>query len=263
MLSVDAMIRGCKPEPLRLTAELPPDFEEIAPLAGWVHYRQKGPYVGPADPGPLGIFTPSHRSHFHCFPDEQSAHEVLPILRKRLQTIPLRGDLAILRFGLFDAGSLNKTDRITFELNFADFLRSPYMPTDVKAAIGHVRAIEAILAAEKTPEDDADSDVEDQSPDSVSAATDLNDNIQRSRASVDRPPLSDEARAVLAILRNLPESEGRTGLELVQALRKQTPSITVDVDRIKGSVRRELRPYGIDNKRGAGYFIPMSKRAPN
>ena len=68
-----------------------------------------------------------------------------------------------------------------------------------------------------------------------------------------RPPLSDEARAVLEILKDLPETEGRTAKQLVSELSKRR--INVAEDRIKGDIKKELEPYGIRNKRGVGYYI--------
>lgn len=78
------------------------------------------------------------------------------------------------------------------------------------------------------------------------------------KESPDRPPLGDRAQVVYVWLISLPETEGKTGKEIVQYLIGR--GFVADEDYVKGPLKKELVPYGIDNKRPAGYYIPMSER---
>lgn len=74
-------------------------------------------------------------------------------------------------------------------------------------------------------------------------------------------PLSDEAAAVYETLCGLPDTKGLTASELVRELGERKPPLLVDEQRVKGEIRDELRPRGLENLR-RGYFIPMSRRPP-
>ncbi len=72
----------------------------------------------------------------------------------------------------------------------------------------------------------------------------------------DRKPLSDPACAAYKILCEQPETKGLSAKELRKEL--ATRGIKVSDERIRGDIRNELLPYGLDNARG--YYIPLSKR---
>ena len=74
-----------------------------------------------------------------------------------------------------------------------------------------------------------------------------------------RTPLSHLARAWYEKLCLLPETKGMTAHQTVEFLDK-TYGIEVSEDRVKRDLRNELKQYGLENKRGPGYYIPFSKR---
>lgn len=74
---------------------------------------------------------------------------------------------------------------------------------------------------------------------------------------VDRLPVAKDALAMLKLLCTLPEAEGRSGRELVRELSGKFPGI--DEDRIR-KLAQELEPYGVRNRRSAGYYVPLSCR---
>lgn len=71
-----------------------------------------------------------------------------------------------------------------------------------------------------------------------------------------RPPLPDNAMAVLALLENLPERKGLTGKQILQALDEK--KIYIDQSTLTKGIIPRLRHngYRVKNKRnGAGYYI--------
>ena len=74
-----------------------------------------------------------------------------------------------------------------------------------------------------------------------------------------RTPLSPLARAWYKKLCLLPETKGMTAHQTGKFLAK-TYGIEVSEERVKRDLRNELLQYGLENKRGAGYYIPFSER---
>jgi len=70
-----------------------------------------------------------------------------------------------------------------------------------------------------------------------------------------RPPLSEAFGAALEILRALPEHRAMPAKELVAEIAKRDPPIHVSVKWIRDNIRRELKPYGLDERRNVGYFV--------
>jgi hypothetical protein len=68
-------------------------------------------------------------------------------------------------------------------------------------------------------------------------------------------PLSAKVAAVYELLKALPEHRGLTGREILEKLEKQNPPIIFDQSTLTKNIIPELHPYGVRNKRGAGYFI--------
>ncbi len=67
-------------------------------------------------------------------------------------------------------------------------------------------------------------------------------------------PLSENAAAVYELLQALPPHKAMTGRDILTALETQKNIIT-DQSTITKSIIPALRPYGVKNKRGAGYYI--------
>ena len=68
-----------------------------------------------------------------------------------------------------------------------------------------------------------------------------------------KKPLSDDARGVAIYLLALPPAEGRTAKEL-------TKKLSIDDKRIRNGVRDELKPHGLLNRPGIGYYFPEKCR---
>jgi hypothetical protein len=71
---------------------------------------------------------------------------------------------------------------------------------------------------------------------------------------IKREPLSDNQAAVYDLLKNLPEHKAKTGKEILQEL--QNNGLIIDQSTLTKNIIPALRPYGVKNKRGAGYYIP-------
>lgn len=81
---------------------------------------------------------------------------------------------------------------------------------------------------------------------------------------VSTEPLTHPAAKVLEILQGLKEYEGLKGDAILDALAtmatKEDPhGIIIDNSTLTGRIIPELRPYGVRNKRGVGYYIDRSK----
>ncbi|MHC4111947.1 MAG: hypothetical protein ACYSUY_12800, partial [Planctomycetota bacterium] len=77
---------------------------------------------------------------------------------------------------------------------------------------------------------------------------------------VDKPKkelelLSANAAAVYELLKALPQYRGMKGREILKALENQQQPIFIDQSTLTKNIIPELRPYGVRNKRGAGYYI--------
>jgi len=77
---------------------------------------------------------------------------------------------------------------------------------------------------------------------------------------VDKPKkelelLSANAAAVYELLKALPQYRGMKGREILKALENQKQPIFIDQSTLTKNIIPELRPYGVRNKRGAGYYI--------
>jgi len=68
-------------------------------------------------------------------------------------------------------------------------------------------------------------------------------------------PLSANAAAVYELLKDLPEHRAMKGGEILKALENQKPHKFIDQSTLTKNIIPELRPYGVTNKRGAGYYI--------
>jgi len=68
-------------------------------------------------------------------------------------------------------------------------------------------------------------------------------------------PLSAKACAVLELLKALPAHRGMTGPEILDALMKRNPPMLCDQSTLTRRIIPKLKPYGVKNKRGAGYYI--------
>jgi hypothetical protein len=68
-----------------------------------------------------------------------------------------------------------------------------------------------------------------------------------------RPPLADDAKAVLEILEALPERDGLQGKELLIKVEKEK-NVVIRHDELTKRIIPKLRPYGVDNEPGAGYY---------
>ena len=70
-----------------------------------------------------------------------------------------------------------------------------------------------------------------------------------------RKPLSANAAAVYELLKDLPEHRAMKGREILKAFENQKPPKFIDQSTLTKNIIPELRPYGVINKRGAGYYI--------
>jgi len=68
-------------------------------------------------------------------------------------------------------------------------------------------------------------------------------------------PLSKTAAAVYELLKDLPEHRGLKGREILEELERRDKPIFIDQSTLTKNIIPALRPYGVKNKRGAGYFI--------
>jgi hypothetical protein len=73
------------------------------------------------------------------------------------------------------------------------------------------------------------------------------------RSDVARSPLTPRALAVLELLEALPPRQGMNGPQILEALEKKR--IFVDQSTLTKNIIPALKPYGVENKRGVGYFI--------
>lgn len=67
-------------------------------------------------------------------------------------------------------------------------------------------------------------------------------------------PLSENQTAVYDLLKNLPEYKAMTGKEILRQLEDEK-AIIMDQSTLTKNIIPALRPYGVKNKRGAGYYI--------
>jgi len=68
-----------------------------------------------------------------------------------------------------------------------------------------------------------------------------------------REPLSDNQAAIYELLKELPEHKAMTGKEILKKL--EGKGIIIDQSTLTKNIIPALRPYGVKNKRGAGYYI--------
>lgn len=73
-------------------------------------------------------------------------------------------------------------------------------------------------------------------------------------------PLNDTNRAVLDELLRLPLGEGMTGKQLLARLAARKPKVDIQEITFRKHVRPALKPFGLLNKRGVGYYIDPSRR---
>ncbi|MBI1370840.1 MAG: hypothetical protein GC162_19575 [Planctomycetes bacterium] len=78
------------------------------------------------------------------------------------------------------------------------------------------------------------------------------------RPIVDRPILTASAAAVYELLLEYPPHRGLTSTEILDLLSDR--GFRLDASTLRGRVIKELGPYGIENRRNAGYRIPASRR---
>ena len=71
-------------------------------------------------------------------------------------------------------------------------------------------------------------------------------------------PLTKKAAAVLDLLNTIPPNRGMTGAEILAALDKK--DMIFDQSTLTKRIIPELRPYGVRNRRGVGYYIDPSWR---
>ncbi len=91
----------------------------------------------------------------------------------------------------------------------------------------------------------------------LECASSLSDtNATRKQSST--KPLTDKAAAVLELLKALPANRGMKGPEILDALNKRTPPMNFDQSTLTKRIIPALRPYGVKNRRGAGYYIDES-----
>jgi hypothetical protein len=67
-----------------------------------------------------------------------------------------------------------------------------------------------------------------------------------------RPPLTEKEQAVLAIIR---EHGPITGGDIIAKLAKLDPKITMSESTLTRHVIKNLKAYGVKNRRSAGYYI--------
>jgi hypothetical protein len=75
------------------------------------------------------------------------------------------------------------------------------------------------------------------------------------------PPLTDKAAAVLELLKALPCDRGMTGPAILDALNNRQPPMNFDQSTLTARIIPELKPRGVKNRRGVGYYIDPSKRS--
>lgn len=73
-------------------------------------------------------------------------------------------------------------------------------------------------------------------------------------------PLNDTNRAALEELLRLPLGEGLTGKQLLKRLAAREPTVDIQEITFRKHVRPALKPFGLLNKRGVGYYIDPSRR---
>jgi hypothetical protein len=87
----------------------------------------------------------------------------------------------------------------------------------------------------------------------VNALKAVNQDLASEQKKKEKPPLGEKAAAVYEILKALPEHKALTGKEILQQLEEK--GIITDQSTFTKSIIPALRPYGVKNKRGAGYYI--------
>jgi hypothetical protein len=83
---------------------------------------------------------------------------------------------------------------------------------------------------------------------------------QKTRTDADEP-LNETNRAVLEELRRVPPGEGLTGKQLIKRLEQRKPQILIIAGTLRKHVVPALKPYGMLNKKGVGYYIDPAKRS--
>jgi len=73
------------------------------------------------------------------------------------------------------------------------------------------------------------------------------------KAETKQEPLSDNQASVYDLLKTLPEHKALTGKEILHQL--EDKGIIIDQSTLTKNIIPALRPYGVKNKRGAGYYI--------
>ncbi len=76
----------------------------------------------------------------------------------------------------------------------------------------------------------------------------------------DLPPLSPVAALWYDILLELPAHKGLTAPQVIDEIRKRDSMKLVAESTLRGRIKADLEPYGIENKRRIGYRIKPSKR---
>jgi len=83
---------------------------------------------------------------------------------------------------------------------------------------------------------------------------DMNE-TQEKDEQIQREPLSENAVAVYELLKGLPQHRGLKGREILEKLEHREKPIIIDQSTLTKNIIPALRPYGVKNKPGAGYFI--------
>lgn len=73
-------------------------------------------------------------------------------------------------------------------------------------------------------------------------------------------PLNDTNRAALDELLRLPPGQGVTGKQLIERLAGRTPKVMIEEVTLRKHVIPAIKPFGVLNKRGVGYYVDPSRR---
>jgi hypothetical protein len=76
------------------------------------------------------------------------------------------------------------------------------------------------------------------------------------------PPISPTAALWYEILLDLPWYKGLTAPKSLDEIRCRNPALVVAESTLRGRIKGELEPYGIENKKKIGYRIKPSRRPP-
>lgn len=132
--------------------------------------------------------------------------------------------------------------------------REPFLPPEVASAriMAGSRAAEARRVSEARPLREG--------PGPVAAA--ILEGI-KAKASASAP-LGDVARCALQVLQELPDGQCLTAKDLARAIiarsRKGPQPLHASERQIHKTVSKALRPFGLKNKRGAGYYLEGARR---